>query len=72
MKIYRGSVPSRILMRISGTAGINKSTGLKRLAGKGTVIIKFFLHLSKNEQRKRFLERIDDPAKKQEILPVRY
>jgi polyphosphate kinase 2 (PPK2 family) len=29
----------------------------------GTRIIKFFLHLSKEEQRKRFIERIDDPAK---------
>ena len=29
----------------------------------GTRIIKFFLHLSKNEQRKRFLERIDEPKK---------
>jgi PPK2 family polyphosphate:nucleotide phosphotransferase len=27
----------------------------------GTRILKFFLHLSKNEQRKRFLERIDEP-----------
>jgi PPK2 family polyphosphate:nucleotide phosphotransferase len=29
----------------------------------GTRIIKFFLHLSKDEQRKRFIERIDDPQK---------
>jgi PPK2 family polyphosphate:nucleotide phosphotransferase len=29
----------------------------------GTRIVKFFLHLSKHEQRKRFLERIDDPDK---------
>jgi PPK2 family polyphosphate:nucleotide phosphotransferase len=29
----------------------------------GTRIIKFFLHLSKDEQRKRFLERIDEPQK---------
>lgn len=29
----------------------------------GTVILKFFLHLSKGEQKKRFLERIDNPAK---------
>lgn len=29
----------------------------------GTRIIKFFLHLSKNEQRKRLLKRIDDPEK---------
>lgn len=35
----------------------------KHLHRNGTRIIKFFLHLSKDEQRKRFLERIDDPAK---------
>ena len=29
----------------------------------GTRVIKFFLHLSKGEQRKRFLERIDEPDK---------
>lgn len=29
----------------------------------GTRIIKFFLHISKEEQRKRFLKRIDDPQK---------
>ena len=29
----------------------------------GTKIIKFFLHLSKDEQRKRFLARIDEPRK---------
>jgi PPK2 family polyphosphate:nucleotide phosphotransferase len=30
----------------------------------GTRIVKFFLHLSQEEQRKRFLQRIDDPAKR--------
>ena len=29
----------------------------------GTRIIKFFLHLSKEEQRKRFIDRIDEPEK---------
>lgn len=29
----------------------------------GMIIIKFFLHVSKAEQKKRFLERIDDPEK---------
>lgn len=29
----------------------------------GTRVVKFFLHLSKEEQRKRFLARLDDPAK---------
>jgi len=35
----------------------------KHLHYNGTVIIKFFLHVSKEEQKKRFLERIDDPEK---------
>jgi len=39
-------------------------TALERhLYGNGTRIIKFFLHLSKDEQRKRFIERIDEPEK---------
>jgi PPK2 family polyphosphate:nucleotide phosphotransferase len=29
----------------------------------GTQVVKFFLHLSKEEQRRRLLDRIDDPAK---------
>ncbi|HEX5226483.1 MAG TPA: ADP-polyphosphate phosphotransferase [Bryobacteraceae bacterium] len=29
----------------------------------GTRVVKFFLHLSKDEQKKRFLKRIDDPDK---------
>jgi PPK2 family polyphosphate:nucleotide phosphotransferase len=29
----------------------------------GTQVIKFFLHLSEEEQRKRFIDRIDDPEK---------
>ena len=33
------------------------------LARNGTVILKFFLHVSKEEQKRRFLERIDNPAK---------
>jgi len=35
----------------------------RHLDRNGTRIIKFFLHLSKEEQRKRFLERIDQPEK---------
>ena len=35
----------------------------QHLHRNGTRVIKFFLHLSKNEQRKRFLERIDEPDK---------
>jgi PPK2 family polyphosphate:nucleotide phosphotransferase len=35
----------------------------KYQARNGTLILKFFLHVSKDEQAGRFLERIDDPAK---------
>jgi len=35
----------------------------KHLHCNGTRVIKFFLHISKDEQRKRFLERIDAPEK---------
>jgi PPK2 family polyphosphate:nucleotide phosphotransferase len=35
----------------------------KYLTNNGTVILKFFLHLSKDEQKARFLERIDNPEK---------
>jgi len=38
--------------------------GLERhLHTNGTRIVKFYLHLSKEEQRKRFLQRIDEPEK---------
>lgn len=35
----------------------------KYLSRNGTIIRKFFLHVSKDEQKKRFLERIDNPEK---------
>jgi len=35
----------------------------RHLHGNGSRIVKFYLHLSKEEQRKRFLERIDEPKK---------
>lgn len=35
----------------------------ENLAENGMLVLKFFLHISKDEQRKRFLERIDDPSK---------
>ena len=35
----------------------------RHLGSNGTCIVKFYLHLSKGEQRKRFLQRIDEPDK---------
>jgi PPK2 family polyphosphate:nucleotide phosphotransferase len=33
------------------------------LVRQGTIILKFFLHVSRQEQKKRFLERLDNPEK---------
>jgi PPK2 family polyphosphate:nucleotide phosphotransferase len=35
----------------------------RHMSRSGFVVLKFFLHLSKKEQKKRFLERLDDPDK---------
>ncbi|HEX5068053.1 MAG TPA: polyphosphate kinase 2 family protein [Myxococcota bacterium] len=40
------------------------------LAHNGTVILKFFLHVSKQEQKKRFLERLDTPEKNWKYSPT--
>ena len=36
----------------------------RHLARNGVVVLKFFLHISKEEQRRRFLARLDEPAKR--------
>lgn len=41
----------------------------RHLYRNGTRIIKFFLHVSKEEQRKRFLKRIDNPEKNWKFSP---
>jgi len=35
----------------------------RTLTDEGTIILKFYLHLSRGEQRRRLQERLDDPAK---------
>jgi PPK2 family polyphosphate:nucleotide phosphotransferase len=42
----------------------------KHLHRNGTRILKFFLHLSKEEQRRRFLARIEDPDKNWKLSPA--
>ncbi len=39
------------------------------LVNEGTTILKFFLHISKEEQRQRLLERLADPAKHWKFSP---
>ena len=42
----------------------------KLLVENGTTILKFYLHISKDEQKKRLLERRDDPAKQWKFNPA--
>ena len=42
----------------------------RHLTRNGTVILKFFLHVSKEEQRQRLLERIDNPEKHWKFNPA--
>jgi PPK2 family polyphosphate:nucleotide phosphotransferase len=42
----------------------------KLLTDSGTIVIKFFLHISKDEQEKRLLEREKDPTKAWKLSPI--
>jgi PPK2 family polyphosphate:nucleotide phosphotransferase len=42
----------------------------QHLHRNGTRVVKFFLHLSKEEQRKRLLARLDDPEKNWKLSPA--
>jgi PPK2 family polyphosphate:nucleotide phosphotransferase len=44
----------------------------RRLAANGTHILKFFLHISKEEQLRRFGQRLDDPARRWKISEADY
>ncbi|MEO7917125.1 MAG: polyphosphate kinase 2 family protein [Dokdonella sp.] len=44
----------------------------KRLVANGTHILKFFLHISKEEQLKRFKDRLDDPTRQWKISEADY
>src|SRR6476619_82277 len=41
----------------------------QHLVRNGTVVLKFFLNVSRDEQRRRFLDRIDDPGKRWKFNP---
>jgi PPK2 family polyphosphate:nucleotide phosphotransferase len=56
---------------VSWTERFDAITGWERhLERSGTRVVKFFLHVSKEEQRKRFLDRAKDPAKRWKFSPA--
>jgi polyphosphate kinase 2 (PPK2 family) len=50
----------QILTKIFGKTDTKAFKILKNLARNGTKIVKIFLHVSKEEQKKRFLDRINE------------
>jgi PPK2 family polyphosphate:nucleotide phosphotransferase len=57
-------IPHRLATRNIWRERFDDIVGFERyLARNGTVILKFFLNLSKEEQRLRFLDRLDQPSK---------
>ena len=58
-------LPPKLITKNVWTERYEDINGLERhLARNGTAIIKVFLNISKTEQQKRLLKRIDDPAKR--------
>src|ERR1700716_4493983 len=62
--LVKEKIPSRLVTKNIWRERFEDISAVERyLSRNGTVILKFFLNISKKEQRKRFLDRLDDPAK---------
>jgi PPK2 family polyphosphate:nucleotide phosphotransferase len=62
--LHREKLPPRLITKNIWRERFEDIRAFERyLARNGTVIIKFFLNVSKTEQRARFLDRLEDPAK---------
>ena len=57
-------IPPRLITKNLWRERFEDISAIERyLARNGTVILKFFINVSKEEQRERFLDRLDQPAK---------
>jgi PPK2 family polyphosphate:nucleotide phosphotransferase len=62
--LAKEKIPSRLVTKNIWRERFEDISAMERyLARNGTVILKFFLNLSMEEQRERFLDRLDEPAK---------
>ena len=63
--LNRQRLPASCLSKRIWTARLGDIAHFEEyLTRQGTIILKFFLHLSRGQQKKRFLERLDNPQKK--------
>jgi len=62
--LAREKLPAQMVTRHIWRERLEDINAYERfLTRNGTVIRKFFLHVSRKEQRRRFIERLDDPSK---------
>jgi PPK2 family polyphosphate:nucleotide phosphotransferase len=62
--LAKEKLPSKLLTKNIWRERFEDISAFERyLSRNGTVILKFFLHISKEEQRKRFLDRLEEPSK---------
>ena len=62
--LAKQKLPARLVTRNIWRERFEDISAFERyLARNGTVVLKFFLNVSKQEQRERFLDRLDEPAK---------
>ena len=62
--LAKEKLPGRLVTKNIWRERFEDISGFERyLARNGTVVLKFFLNVSKEEQRERFLDRLDEPAK---------
>jgi PPK2 family polyphosphate:nucleotide phosphotransferase len=62
--LAKEKIPGRLITKNIWRERFEDIYGFERyLARNGTVILKFFLNVSKEEQRERFLDRLDEPSK---------
>ena len=68
--LAKQKVPPQLMTKDIWEARYEDIRNVERyLTRNGVVIRKFFLHVSAGEQKKRFLERLDDPAKNWKFSP---
>ena len=62
--LAKEKIPPRLVTKTIWRERFEDITAIERyLARNGTIILKFFLNVSKKEQRERFLERLEEPSK---------
>jgi PPK2 family polyphosphate:nucleotide phosphotransferase len=62
--LAKEKIPGRLITKNIWRERFEDISGFERyLSRNGTVILKFFLNVSKEEQRERFLDRLDEPSK---------